>query len=201
MRPGAKRVAVRALSWILNSGRPLQMDELRELLLIRNGATELNHSDLYEPGYILDACQSLLIYGKSSGVVRFAHYAVRDFLRNDYKGLPSTTDLAIDCVTYLNFETFESVPTLDLSQRLKTYKALDYIAHFWDTHVRAAETSFEVQRLMFAFSNSDNKRQSMLQIRENDLKPSKSSLHVLAECGLAMILREALNRIQNSKEG
>ena len=204
-RTGAKKTAIRTLSWILNSGRPLHMDELRELLLIRNGMTKLNHNDLYEPGYILDACQSLVICGKSSGIVRFAHYAVREFLLKDYKQLRSTTDLAIDCLTYLGFDTFEEGPTQYIEARLKNYKAFDYITRYWDSYARDsfatdAESSDEVQRLTLAFLDSDNKRNAMLQVRGNDFTLTKTPLHVLAECGLASICRAVLDRAQNDAQ-
>ena len=77
-----KETALQILSWLFHAQRPLQMDELREILSIETQPpdTELYPDFLFDPVQIIHCCQSLVEFDKSSGIVRFTHYTVQEFL-------------------------------------------------------------------------------------------------------------------------
>jgi hypothetical protein len=105
--------AFRALSWVLLAVRPLSIGELQQAVLIEPETTEIDPAVLNDitGDIIIRWCRSLLIYERSSGVIRFNHMTVKEFLEspsskfNEYR--LSSNDLARTCLTYLGFKEFE----------------------------------------------------------------------------------------------
>lgn len=77
-----KETALRILSWLFHAQRLLLMNEPREVLSIETQLpdTELYPEFFFDPVQIIHCCQSLLEFDKSSGIVRFTHYTVQEFL-------------------------------------------------------------------------------------------------------------------------
>ena len=103
-----KDFALRILLWVFNAKRPLQMNELCELLSIKIGDKDICEEWCPKEERVIDVCESLIVSDKSSGTARFTHYTVNEFLReygNNY--LPHISYLADICITYLSFDVFE----------------------------------------------------------------------------------------------
>src|SRR5438045_1545958 len=64
-----KTMALRALMWILKAARPLKMTELRGLVFIREGDSDISEDDLSKPTKILKVCQSFVEYDESTLIV------------------------------------------------------------------------------------------------------------------------------------
>src|SRR5271163_2873649 len=82
-----KDTALQVLSYLFHAQRPLKMEELREILSIR---TQPPDKDLYpeyfiDPVLIVHYCQGLVELDHDSGIVRFTHYTVQEFLRDNYQ--------------------------------------------------------------------------------------------------------------------
>jgi ankyrin repeat domain-containing protein 50 len=217
-----KDLALRVLSWIYHGAalnlRPLRMDELCELLVVEGGDTALQSQYCSSSQSILDVCQGLAVYDESvklykeplgfhnhcgSGVVRFAHLTVQEFIRG-VEILP-ISELAKLCLTYLSFEEFDEGPCRDaesLQNRVyRIYQAGCYVAYCWGVYTRMTEGIQEVQEIALEFLMSENKRKSMIQMRSM----SNMSLytmgvgtgtvsHTIAETGLAVLARRLLER-------
>lgn len=69
--PDVKDLAFRILLWVFNAKRPLQMNELRELVCIEIGDKDIKHHLKEE--CLVDVCESLVVYDNSTGTVRFTH--------------------------------------------------------------------------------------------------------------------------------
>jgi hypothetical protein len=188
-------IPVRALTWVFHAARLLRMEELREALLVedRSACLDKNHEKDLTAEDIIQGCRSFLVHEKSSGIVRFAHATVREFL--EPRTLAPVVDLAKTCLTYLNFDVFEEGPCHhdgEMEKRVQKHKFSSYAAEFWVFHVKGkAEEDVDVQRAIFRLWMSENKRNSMLEMKSYDLffhlDTSQTLLHFIAANGLAKI--------------
>lgn len=138
---GVRDLALRTILWISKAVRPLRM-ELRDLLAVETGDTDLRRDDRVDSQDIVDACESLVVLDESGEFVQFTHYSAQEYLQLLSGLLPSVSDLADTCLTYLAFETFAGGPCQDdysLNERLKEYPTSSYVAKFWGHHVKAAQ--------------------------------------------------------------
>jgi hypothetical protein len=80
---GTKDLASRILTWVFHAGRRLKMDELCELLSVKKGDRALSDKKWHpKANRIVDVCESLVVHD-SNGTVRFTHYTVNEFLRDE----------------------------------------------------------------------------------------------------------------------
>jgi hypothetical protein len=66
-------LAIKILSWLFYTKKPLSMDALRQALVV-NENDELRRDYMLDPEDIIDCCKSLVVHETSSGFVRFTHY-------------------------------------------------------------------------------------------------------------------------------
>jgi len=200
--------AFQALSWVFHAKRPLQMEELREALLVKE---ESDLDDSFKRGLlasdIVELCQSLIVHEKSSDIVRFTHATVQDWLlkSKSFEDLPSSVYLAKSCLVYLGLEFFIK-PCHDetsLKELLRQYKFCRYAAQFWGFHSKGeAERCVAVQKAILALLESENKRNAILEMEANanlargyiSFTTGQTLLHVIAGNGLAGICRLVLDR-------
>lgn len=127
-------IAFRTLAWIFYSQRPMHIDELREALSIRPDDEELQEDGLIHPNCLIECCESLVVLDQS-GIVRFAHFTVHEFLEKNYvTQLPSPIDIATCCLAYLSYDIFGKGPSVDdaeLRSRLESHRLTNYAARYW----------------------------------------------------------------------
>ena len=102
-RRNDKDLAMRILSWLFRAQRTLRMDELLEALAIGptrmdcdendsdDGDQDLIHENMLQPFQVIECCKSLVLYEESSGLVRFTHYTVQEFIAKSYSTGPPTS--------------------------------------------------------------------------------------------------------------
>lgn len=200
---GIKDLALRTLLWIFHAARPLRMDELRDLLVVQKGDKNLCRSGRMESKDILNACESLIVHDELSGIVRFTHYTVQQFLlrcHSDFLG--SKSQLADTCLTYLAFDTCVDELSLDLVSRLKEYPASLYVAQYWGFHVKEADDSPEMYETVLEVLASERTRNTMLEFEAqgSGIQYSKSQtlLQILARNRLEKVCRLVLKTKQNT---
>jgi ankyrin repeat protein len=197
-----KELALKTLSWVLHARRPLTMAELREAVAIEDHSAELEEEDLSDATVIVECCGSLILHEQTSDIVRFAHYTVNDFIKTQ-NNLLGEVDLAKSCLIYLTFDVFEDVPCQTVDEYhclIEVHKLMRYSCQYWGTYVKgAAEDDIGVRKLLFRFLASVGKRECMLQMRsfftQNSLHmwvAEQTSLHIIAQTGLASIYRSFL---------
>lgn len=193
--------AIRTLTWILHAARPLRMHELRVALDVEEGRLDLGDEPQFTPGDIIEMCQSLVVHEESSGVVRFVHPTVQDFLKS--LNFPNI-NLAKTCLAYLQYNAFDNICSDNESMqiRLRTYKFCRYAVQFWGFHVRgAAEELSDIRHTVLQLLSSEHKRNFILQTGAylgsswNPLSftEGQNALHIIATNGLAVICRQYLD--------
>lgn len=195
---GSKTINLRVLSWIRYSQRVLSIDELREVIWVEEGDTELKKGDIDGLGRddIIKNCESLVTCYKTTRQVRFCHATVQEFLDERFaRELMTHTDLAKSCLTYLNFDVF-GVPCVDhesFEKLSKTYVFSNYAASCWALHAGSANSGDpDWSDMLFAIFDTfrqDGKRESMVHLKDHywgdPVISLKSLLHILVESGLA----------------
>jgi hypothetical protein len=189
----------RALTWLFHAARPLQMEELCEALAFEECPTNIGGDMNFVPAEIIAMCQSLVIHEESSGIVRFVHPTVQEFLK--LYNLPAM-NLAKTCLAYLESNAFDDIVLNGKSMQIKfqKYRLCQYVACFWGFHVRGkAETFPPIKEAFYRIWEIKKKSNSILQITMYaDFKshwPTLSwpvghtILHIIADNGLATICK------------
>lgn len=209
-----KDVTLEILSWLYYARRPLLMDELREILSVRPGDTDLSPDYLDTPEQVVQYCQSLILFEQESGIVRFSHYTVEEFLSKKAGMLSPTVELGKSCLNYLMFDEFANGPCSDDSsqeRRLTNYRFSCYAAEFWGSYCRGrGEECCDIVTQMLHVFDSTSRRESVVQLVSSLHQTSakfhytkhKTLLHVMVQNGLSAVCRLLLDvgseRLKNS---
>ena len=190
--------AFRTLAWIFHAARPLRMDELLEALDVHDAWLENEEvtqlpvtGDDYDVAAILKNCQSLVRYDEPSGIVRFAHPTVQNFLEG--QDIPGPSELAMTCMTFLGFRDSEY-------KRVESHEFYKYALRFWALHTRGEAERFEnIQRAIVRLLSDENERTSRLRATNPwNRSAGQTWLHIAAEQGLAtfsgIIFERAIDR-------
>ena len=201
-----KETALQVLSCVFHGLRPLKLTELQEVLSIeiQPPDTDILPEYFIDPAEIIRCCQGLVELDDTSGIVRFTHYTVQEFLKNNYQDLLLTPkDLAKTCLTYLNFDTFDDGPCPNkeaFNQRLKKYQFTDYAIRYWGFYVKDnGEEDPEIFHALWNLFKAKKKcntiRQHTLWMEKRQLDFDKSltltwtPLHIIAQNGLITIYK------------
>ena len=165
----AKERVYKILSWIFHAVRPLTIDELREVLAVELDDTYLERDYMFPSEFIVESCQSLVMHDRETGIVRFTHYTIQQFIESTCRPqLLLIVDIAKTCLTYLNFQVFEEGRCPDpeaLSLRMEEYKFAGYAAQYWSVHTRGeAEKDSSVQSKVMELITSAPKKSAVMQI-------------------------------------
>jgi hypothetical protein len=185
----------RALTWLFHAARPLRMEELCEALAFEECSADIGGYMNFAPANIIEMCQSLVMHEESSGIVRFIHPTVHEFLKA--YDLPAI-NLAKTCLAYLENKVFDDIVWNKESMqiRVQKYTLCLYAACFWGFHVQGeAETSPLIKEMFYRIWEIENKGNSILQMgryansRQEWLSFTKgwTLLHIIASNGLAII--------------
>lgn len=206
----AKCIAVKIMSWLFHAQRPLLMDELREALSVRTVDTQLFPHFLMQRDSLIRYCQGLIIFDEKSGIVRFTHYTVQEFLEKRFReNLLSFVDLAKVCLTYLTFDVFDGpCPNKEsFDQRLKSHRFSCYAVQFWGFYTRGhREADHEVRTALFRLFRSPQRCAAIRQLQlfvEGERRAEDNvefSLSVLKWTPLHYIAQEGLMVTYNSNE-
>lgn len=118
-------MAESALKWVLYAVRPLSPEELISAISFSSAGGSRNLTLLA----ILDICQNLVVQDERSGVLRFAHYSVQEFLLKQFNLEEGHTRVAEVCLTMLVGHTNPSGKVIEPV-------IMDYVAFNWPEHVR-----------------------------------------------------------------
>jgi ankyrin repeat protein len=158
----------KTLSWIFHAKVPLLMDQLREALAVEVEDTQLQRKFLLEPALIVEECKSLITHDPASGIVRFTHSTVHQFLESIMsQRLLSVVDLAKLLLNYLSFDIFMQPCRNDseFKARIASHSLSCYAAHWWPEYARGeGEHDHELQRLIFRLFQSSQHTDSVLQL-------------------------------------
>jgi hypothetical protein len=133
--PGDRNMAIKAYKWMLCAQITLHIDELTKAVSF-DGA---NLDPEINAKYILEICSNLIITEIPSGIVRFAHLSVREYLEKrvvytakEFSSIEAHTQATETCLAYMNHSRLKDFNTRDRFAR--------YVVLYLATH---HEMSFE----------------------------------------------------------
>lgn len=209
IREADSQNAMRALTWLFYTPRPMAMEELRHALLINDVDEDLGitHGTDLLADDIVECCPSLVIHEKSSGIVRFTHVTVQTFLESET--LLPIGELAKNCITYLNLRAFKNGPWSiegTVAKLVEKYKFCPYAARYWAIFAKGnSEDSPELQKAIFQLMKSRRDSIAQIDFYSRNIPISlyttnRAIIHVIAEKGLAYICKSILSRKSGPSE-
>ncbi|QMW26979.1 hypothetical protein G4B84_002268 [Aspergillus flavus NRRL3357] len=205
---GFRNLAMRILSWIVCSKRPLKTSELQHAIAVQIDTRELDRDNITDVGLMTSVCAGLVTVDKSSSIVRLVHYTAQEYFEKRWTSWfpDANTDIAITCITYLSFDTFGSgicKTDDDFEKRLLLYPLYDFAAVFWAHHVRSSRVDMEelIAKLLKDGSKSSAVCQAIM-VSGSSRHPNYSQkvpnditgLHLAAQVGLVDIIRHFMER-------
>lgn len=209
---GDTKLALKVVSWVYRAQRNLSMRELRECIVVEEGDNDLERELMPSESDVIDCCKSLVVYDESTGLVRFTHYTVQEFIARNIEGkLVPAINLAKTCLTYLTFSEFDKPSGFHLNyvyaNRFVRYGLCRYVSKYWGFHVLGeAEADDDIQRMVFKAFESKTKTDARLEFEayisgmlDYRNKGGSTLIHVLADKGLATLLQVVLEGTTHSK--
>src|SRR2546421_1391761 len=181
----SRDLAKQVLSWITCAKRPLTTSELRHALGVEIGESELDEENLPEIEDIISVCAGLVTVDEQSNIIRLVHYTTQEYFERTWTSwFPSAqADIAITCVTYLSFDTFETgfCPTEnDFETRLQLNPLYDYAARNWGHHTRIALKEVEQLILDFLETGAKVSASSQVMMTSNTYRWQLQGIHLAA---------------------
>jgi len=211
-----KPTVMKVLSWLFHARVQLHQDEVREAIAVRIGQTKLP-KPLIHADVLVQYCHGLVVIDESTGIMRFSHFTVKEFLNTHYQEhLLSKIECGRVCLTYLAFNVFENGPCpslIEYKNRLSEYRFGGYASQVWGSYIRGQGESDEGALVCLGkVLKSQKKCGAMLQMqgassdRLNPFGPSRlnvvnlpvspievaTALHVMAAEGLSEIYSRLL---------
>jgi len=197
-------LALKILSWITYAKVPLGAAVLQHAVVVTENIRDISDDDLIDVEDLVSVCAGIVTVDRESGIIRLIHYTTQKYLQNYLQRQLPTTDanIAMTCLVYLGFDIFGNScqSKSALEQRLKKYKFYSYAAQYWGEHTRGGlENDDSIQAAVIeTFFQTSGKLESMNQVRVCLKFPWRSLpkstgrtlLHVIAEDGLSMLLKE-----------
>lgn len=143
--PGFVQLAWRVLSWITCAKRPLTGKELQLALAVEPSDSEPGEDNLQDLDELVELCAGLVTVDKEGSIIRLVHYTAQEYFEKMQTSLfpDAQHDIAVTCITYLSFPTFESglcITDDEFEARMQLYPLYDYGAKHWGDHARASST-------------------------------------------------------------
>ncbi|KFY41936.1 hypothetical protein V494_02702 [Pseudogymnoascus sp. VKM F-4513 (FW-928)] len=204
-----KLLGMKTLMWICHAKRPIKVTDLSVAVSVKLDQTTISAKHCPSAKMMIECCQGLVTIDPESNIIRFAHYAVQEYLIEHTRTLfpRAEANLAETCLTYLLFDTFKQGPCLDrdaIKLRIISSKFLTYAGGYWGVHVKSSEADQVVQRLTFTFLGCHAAAASANQIMQYDKgyrqeywDPeecySTTGLHAASHFGLENTLKKLLD--------
>ncbi|KAL9096768.1 MAG: hypothetical protein Q9165_001256 [Trypethelium subeluteriae] len=148
--PTDRELGLKVIYFVSNTKRDLTMIELRHILAIKPGSSDLNQDDLCQAKKLRSVAANLISVNDiedENSIVQLFNDTVKSFLlefdiTEEYAKIrredSSPMDLTFLCLTYLHYRSF-ATPCENfeaLEKRLEDYPLAEDAAHFWGEHLR-----------------------------------------------------------------
>ncbi|CAI6097430.1 unnamed protein product [Clonostachys chloroleuca] len=137
----------RLCQWVMYARRPMTLTEIRHGLRVTSDDTDFDREKHIDEEILLSNNAGLLEMTKD-GFISFVHVTAQTYLEE--KGLVSKliadASLAISCVTYIAFRTFEIGPSENwdsFNSKKESYALYVYASRYWGPHAAAFSFNYK----------------------------------------------------------
>lgn len=201
-------LAMKALSWVVCTNRPLTVPEFQEALAIRPESTEIGAGEQPDLDILLRITAGLITTGASTtggepDTITLAHKTAYEYFEANRRTAfppPALTNIAMAILTYLNFPAISKPFTgdqadVDISRRFKELPFLAYAAQYWADHALADLDTPKTKDAIFELLENPSKLAATVQAAwyagsktpssvSWDVRKGVNCLHVCAYYGL-----------------
>jgi hypothetical protein len=149
---GYEELAAKTLKWVLCSFEPLHIDVLVSAVAV---TVDGRWDETFAKDSMLNRFCSNFIITDDSGMVRFAHLSVREYLerhRSEYSPLQSHTQAGVSCLSFMLQPVFQS-SAVTAGQPPPREQFREYANLYWPYHCEEARESRKTGDLQTLFSN------------------------------------------------
>ena len=137
---GQAELGMQVLMWLHYAYRPLKLNELQHALAVEKNHTEFNADNIPPLKSLLDCCLGLVVVDDETLTVRFVHYTLEEYFRDNSKvEFPNgCIPIAETCLTYIGFGELKEpcVNLISLRESMHKYVFLGYAALNWGRYVK-----------------------------------------------------------------
>jgi ankyrin repeat protein len=163
--------ALRLLSWIVYSVRPLDLTEIRHAMAIDDLAPvdrSVPQDILTPPAILVNACAGIVRLDEETNTIRLIHETTQKYFeRTGSDHFPRARhDIGVACIKYLSLDVFGDGYCLTdelYERRLKDNPLFDYAAKNWGNHIREGNEQ-DIPDLASKFLLNDIKLSSSNQV-------------------------------------
>ena len=205
-RPNASaELGMRILMWLHFAYRPLKLVELQHALAVRNGHLEFDSDNIVSQKLLLDSCLGLVIIDEETLTVRFVHFTLEEYFRDNFRTeFPNGySSIAETCLTYLTFGKLRQHCTSleSLEEMMAKYPFLNYAALYWGSYVKQqhSDSLTKLVRMLVEHESecppcaiqalyseiTERRKRSMYDDSQKDLAQKFSGIHAIAYFGLS----------------
>ena len=195
--------SMKVLAFLAIAHRPFILKELQHALGTHRGDRDFDAANYYR-GARLPSMNTGLIEvadGDDNAVVQFSHPSLTSYLKRSHERWFKTaeSDMAIACLTYLDFEIF-STPCKDIEEfrvRETRYPFIAYASQYWGDHVRNCELTSTLESVVMRLLDQPLRLAAAVQAAAWSSNPWGSDtwdvwqgvneLHVIAWYGLSSV--------------
>ena len=191
-------LGMRVLMWLHFAYRPLQLVELQHALAVEVGHTEFEADNIPSRKTLLDCCLGLAVVDDETLTVRFVHYTVEEYFRDNTKTeFPNgCSSIAETCLTYLNFGTLRQhcMDSDSLDNIRNNYAFLNYAALYWGTYFKQQGSDALTELIIIIVDHKTECPPCAIQALYRQLSPELSfpqrfsGIHAIAYFGLSDIM-------------
>ena len=198
-RPNASaELGMRVLMWLHFAYRPLKLVELQHALAVRKDHMEFDSDYIPSQKALLDCCLGLVIVDEETLTVRFVHFTLEEYFRDNFRTeFPNGYSfIAETCLTYLTFGTLRQHCTNleSLKEMIAKYPFLKYAALYWGTYVKKQQSESLTTLVRMLVEHESECPPCAIQALYSEIKPgfwrmiiipqNFSGIHAIAYFGL-----------------
>ena len=195
-RPNASaELGMRVLMWLHFACRPLKLMELQHALAVKRSHTEFDAGNIPSQKVLLDCCLGLVIVDEETLTVRFVHFTLEEYFRDNFRTqFPNGySSIAETCLTYLNFGNLRQHFTdpASLRQMRTKYPFLKYAALYWGTYVKQQSSDGVTELVRMIVEHESGRPPCAIQalfleiVSGRRLAQKTSGIHAVAYFGLS----------------
>lgn len=207
------RLAERVLAWMSNARRPFSVEELLHGLAVQPGEKNFNEEAVDAGDELVSVCAGLVTVDRESQIIRLVHHTTQHYFERVRSEMSPRSQLDIHiemakaCITYLEFDDFESEgfthgeKYIEVSDQLRSrYPFLDYAGRYWGHHARGY-TEYHVGNMIVRLMESELRIRLACDLIDDTLGTwdfgPMPALTVLVHFGLTHIVSETVRFDEN----
>ncbi|KAJ7585110.1 Pfs, NACHT and ankyrin domain protein [Mycena floridula] len=199
-------LACRIFYWLAYAEQPLSTKELQHAVAVSDDMSEMDFEAIVDIDMLTGICAGLIVIreeaawlfnslSKDDKIIQLVHYTTQEYfqLKQQLLFLDIHSSMAITCLTYMGFDTFDTTHVTYAMWLL--YPLAQYAIGHWGKHAKKDEAT--TMPYIFKFLEKENNIAHIFnQSRDSNVWkwPTTGQAHILAWLGLDQTLKSLISK-------